>query len=140
MDDAERMFDLADRLKHLKDSKKELEQSVKDVNAKIEEVDSLLASAMLESETQNFTKSGSMFCLTNTVRASAAADGKEALFDALREEGYGDLIYETVNANSLSAFVREQMLENNDQLPEWLSGMINLFEKTTVSVRKAANK
>ena len=63
---------------------------------------------------------------------------KDELFAALRSEGFGDLIYETVNANSLSAFVKEQISENGDALPEWLTGLVNVFEKTTVGVRKAA--
>ena len=140
MNESERMFELADRLKELRDTKKELEQKLKAVNAEIEEVDFNLANAMLESETQNFTRSGVMFCLTNTTRASVATERKEELFEALRAEGYGGLIYETVNANSLSAFVKEQMSENNDQFPEWLNGLVNVFEKTTVGVRKAAKR
>ena len=140
MNESERMFELADRLKELRDTKKELEQKLKAVNAEIEEVDFNLANAMLESETQNFTRSGVMFCLTNTTRASVATERKEELFEALRAEGYGGLIYETVNANSLSAFVKEQMSENNDTLPEWLNGMVNVFEKTTVGVRKATQR
>ena len=79
-----------------------------------------------------------MFCLTNTTRASVAPSVKRA-FEALRAEGYGGLIYETVNANSF-CFVKEQMSENNDQLPEWLNGLVNVFEKTTVGVRKAAKR
>ena len=58
-------------------------------------------------------------------------------FDALRAEGYGDMITETVNANSLSSFVKEQIAENGDELPSWLHGLVNVFEKTTVGVRKA---
>ena len=140
MNVSERMFELADRLKELRDTKKELEQKLKLINAEIEEVDFNLANAMLESETQNFTRSGVMFCLTNTTRASVATERKEELFEALRAEGYGGLIYETVNANSLSAFVKEQMAENNDTLPDWLNGLVNVFEKTTVGVRKAAKR
>jgi len=63
---------------------------------------------------------------------------KEELFDTLRSKGFGELIYETVNANSLSAFVKEQIAENGDELPDWLKGLVNVFEKTTVTVRKAA--
>jgi hypothetical protein len=68
------------------------------------------------------------------------ADRKDELFEALRAEGYGGLIYETVNANSLSAFVREQISENDDVLPDWLNGLVDVFEKTTVGVRKATRK
>ncbi|MGI6497274.1 MAG: hypothetical protein ACOX0U_00255 [Oscillospiraceae bacterium] len=138
MHNPEMMFELADRLKALRDEKKELEQHLKDVNAKLDEADAALAQIMTDTETQNFTRSGTLFCLTNTVRASATADRKDKLFEALRAEGHGGLIYETVNANSLSAFVKEQIAENDETLPSWLEGLVNVFEKTTVGVRKAA--
>jgi hypothetical protein len=138
MNNPETMFELADRLKTLRDEKKTLEQHLKDVNAKLDEADAALSQIMTDTETQNFTRSGILFCLTNTIRASATADRKDKLFEALRAEGHGGLIYETVNANSLSAFVREQIAENDDMLPNWLEGLINVFEKTTVGVRKAA--
>lgn len=137
MSEHTRLFDLADRLKELRDEKKALEQQLKELSARLDETDEALAGAMLETETQNFTRSGVMFCLTNTTRASATAERKAELFDALRSEGFGDLIYETVNANSLSAFVKEQMAENADALPDWLYGLVNVYEKTTVGVRKA---
>ena len=140
MDISEKLFELADRLKALRDEKKDAEQRVKELNAAFDETDAALAQLMTDTETQNFTRSGTMFCLTNTTRASAAADRKDELFDALRTEGYGGHIYETVNANSLSAFVREQISENDDVLPGWLDGLVSVFEKTTVGVRKATRK
>ncbi|MGE0919674.1 hypothetical protein [Trichlorobacter lovleyi] len=140
MDNSEKMFELADRLKVLRDEKKDTEQRVKELNAALDETDSALAQLMTDTETQNFTRSGTMFCLTNTTRASATADRKDELFKALRAEGYGGLVYETVNANSLSAFVREQISENGDVLPDWLEGLVSVFEKTTVGVRKATRK
>jgi histidinol-phosphate/aromatic aminotransferase/cobyric acid decarboxylase-like protein len=140
MDNSEKMFELADRLKALRDEKKDAEQHVKELNAALDETDAALAQLMTDTETQNFTRSGTMFCLTNTTRASATADRKEELFEALRAEGYGGLVYETVNANSLSAFVREQISENDDVLPDWLEGLVSVFEKTTVGVRKATRK
>lgn len=140
MNTTEKMFDLADRLKALRDDKSEAERRLKDITAEIDTVDYELASLMAETETQNFTRAGVMFCLTTATRASAATDRKDELFGALRSEGYGDLIYETVNANSLSAFVKEQLSENGDALPCWLDGLVNVFEKTTVGVRKAARR
>lgn len=132
------MFDLAARLKSLRDEKNELETRLKEVNAQIDDADQRLAGMMADSETQNFTHSGTMFYLTTKTRASAAPDSKQELFSALRREGYGDLVYETVNANSLSAFVKERIAENEDVLPDWLDGLVNVYEKATVSVRKAA--
>ena len=135
---SEPLFELADRLRALRDEKAEAEQRVKEINAEIDEVHYRLSELMAESETQNFTRAGTMFCLTTKTRASAMAGRKDELYSALRGEGYGDLVYETVNANSLSAFVKEQIAENGDALPAWLNGLVNVFEKTSVSLRKAA--
>ena len=132
------MLELADRLKALRDQKAELEAEIKEINARIDEADWQLSNLMAETETQNFTHAGTMFCLTTKTRASAKAGRKDELFEALRGEGFGDMITETVNANNLSAFVREQIAENGDTLPAWLEGLVSVFEKTTVGVRKAA--
>ena len=134
---SEELFALADQLRELKETKKYAEQELKEITEEIERVDAALVERMISTETQNFTRNGTMFCLTSTTRASAAAGRKDELFAALREAGYDDLIYETVNANSLSAFVKEQTAENEDALPNWLDGLVNVFEKTTVGVRKA---
>lgn len=133
----ERLFELADELKALRDRKDALEAELKQINMDIDNVDLHLSNIMAETETQNFTRAGTQFCLTTKARASATAGMKNELFTALRKEGFGDMIYETVNANSLSAFVKEQMAENEDTLPSWLDGLVNVFEKVTVGVRKA---
>ena len=133
----EKMFELADKLKALRDQKDALEAELKQVNMDIDNADWYLANHMTETETQNFTRAGVIFCLTTKTRASALAGQKEALYEALRSQGYGDLVYETVNANSLSAFVKEQIEANDDALPSWLDGLISVFDKTTVGVRKA---
>ncbi len=131
------MFVLADELKRLRELKAELEEHLSDVNGRIEATDYRLSELMAETETQNFTRAGTMFFLKTTTRASAIAGGKEKLFEALKANGYGSLVTETVNANSLSSFVKEQIGENDETLPGWLSGLVNVFDKTTVGVRKA---
>ena len=132
------LFALADELRELKETKKRLEDELKTVGLEIDRVDAVLAQRMADTETQNFTRNSTMFCLTSTTRASAVAGRKDELLEALRAEGYGDLVYETVNANSLSAFIKEQTTDNGDTLPHWLDGLVTVFEKTTVGVRKAA--
>lgn len=136
--DLEKMFELADTLRSLREEKAGAELRLKEINAAIDEADYRLSELMAETETQNFTRAGMMFCLTSKTRASATAGRKEELFSALRGAGYGDLVYETVNANSLSAFVKEQIAENGDVLPSWLDGLVNVFEKTGVSLRKSS--
>ena len=132
------MYELAEQLKQLREKKKNAEQRLKEMNAEIEQADYQLSMLMAETETQNFTRAGTMFSLTTKTRASAMAGRKDELYAALKENGYGDLVYETVNANSLSAFVKEQIAENQDTVPEWLSGLVHIYEQTSVSVRQSA--
>ena len=95
------MFALAERLKELRDAKSVSEQKTKDINAELDDVEQQLVKMMVDSETQNFTRGGTMFSLTTKTRASAIADNKGKLYRTLKRKGYGSLVYETVNANSL---------------------------------------
>ena len=131
------MFELADRLKELRERKAELADETKANKAEIEQAEYDLSQLMAQTETQSFQKAGTLFYLTTKTYASADKEHKDELFDALRNEGYGSLITETVNANSLSAFVKEQMSENDDVLPDWLEGKVNVFDKVTVALRKS---
>jgi hypothetical protein len=114
-----------------------VEEELKFLNKTIDETDQRLTELMINNETQSFNLSGTLFYLNTKIYASAAGEKKEELFEALKKQGYGSLVVETVNANSLSAFVKEQILENEDLLPNWLEGKVNVFERTTVGVRKA---
>lgn len=131
------MLQTAERLKSLRDQKATLEEQIKALNEEIEQTDGQLCSMMIDSETQNFTHSGVQFSLTSKIRASAIAECKQDLFYALRKNGFGSLIQENVNANSLSAFVKEQMEEGGDELPFWLEDLVNVYQHNTVSLRKA---
>ena len=119
-----------------KNEKKELEAKTKEVNARIEELDRELSDAMADAECDKFTRNGSTFYLNSRLYASPAAGGRAALIHALKDNGYGSIVTETVNANTLASFCKEQMTANEDELPEWLSGVVNTFEKVTVGIRK----
>ena len=131
------MFELADKLKELRDKKQHLAEEVKKNNAEIEETEYKLSLEMASSETQSFNRSGTLFYLCTKLYASAVKENKAELYEALKKEGYGSLITETVNANSLSAFVKEQMADNDDQIPDWLEGKVNVFDKVTIGIRKS---
>ena len=131
------MFELADKLKELRDKKQHLAEETKKNNAEIEETEYKLSLEMASSETQSFNRSGTLFYLCTKLYASAVKENKAELYEALKNEGYGSLITETVNANSLSAFVKEQMADNDDILPNWLEGKVNVFDRVTIGIRKS---
>ena len=131
------MFTLADRLKALRERKDELADETKANNTEIEKTELELSQLMAQTETQSFQRAGTLFYLATKTYASANKEQKDELYETLKNEGYGSLITETINANSLSAFVKEQMSENDDTLPDWLEGKVNVFDKVTVNLRKS---
>lgn len=130
------IFEMADRLKAAKEHKKELDAQVKEVNAEIEQLDLALSDAMAEQEVERFSRNGSTFYLNTRLFASPAAGRKDELMQMLKDNGYGSLVVETVNANTLASFVKEQKAANGDEIPEWLAGVVSAYEKVTVGVRK----
>lgn len=130
------IFEMADRLKAAKDRKKELDAMVKEVNAEIEELDLALSDAMAEQEVERFSRNGNTFYLNTRLFASPAAGRKDEMMQALKDNGYGSIVVETVNANTLASFVREQKAANGDEVPAWLSDVISTYEKVSVGVRK----
>ena len=130
------IFEMADKLKAAKDRKKELDAQVKDVNAEIESLDLALSDAMAESELDRFSRNGSTFYLNTRLFASSVAGRKNDLMQILKEQGYGSIVVETINANTLASFVKEQMAANEDVLPEWLADVVSTFEKVSDGVRK----
>ena len=130
------MFELAERLKTLKNEKKQKELELRNISDMLTEIEAALAEFMTLNETPNFTHGGTSFSLKTSLKASAVSGKKEELCSSLKNAGYGDLVVETVNPSSLSAVVKEQISENENELPEWLDGLVNIFEKNTVSTRK----
>ncbi len=130
------IFEMADKLKVAKDHKKELDAQVKEVNTEIESLDLALSDAMAEAELDRFSRNGSTFYLNTRLFASPAAGRKDDLKQVLKDQGYGSIVVETVNANTLASFVKEQMAANEDVIPEWLSDVVSTFEKVSVGVRK----
>ncbi len=134
------MLGYAEKLKELREEKSRHEETIKILNEQIGKLELDLIDIMVESDTPSFDHAGTKFSLKSTVYASIYADSKEECFNALRQNGAGELIHETVNSNTFSAYVRELMEENNGELPEFLVPYTNVFKKNTVALRKSSSK
>ena len=131
---------LAERLKSLRNDKSSMEDEVKALNAQIEKVTGELTGLMSENELPSFTFSGFVYSLSSRTFASPLAGNKEALYEALRENGYGGLITETVNSNTLSSTVSELMENNGGLCPDWLDGKVSTYDKISVRIAKSTKK
>jgi hypothetical protein len=84
---------------------------------------------------QSFNRSGFTFYLNTRTFATAKAEGKIELYEWFKENGHEAMVQETVNAQTLAAWVREQ-LDEADELPEEIQPLLNVYEKTSVGIRK----
>jgi hypothetical protein len=134
MDDL--MFNVAADLSDLRKQKKDTEDMLAGIKEAMTAVNEKLVGLMIEKELQNFVLRNEMFYLNTKTLVSAVAEKKEELYAALKAEGYGDLVQETVNSQTLGAFVRD-LLGENDELPDWIKDKVAVFDKTEVGVRKA---
>lgn len=131
------IFEMADRLKALKEQKKDLEAQAEAVGAEINALDAQLSDAMAEADLDRFSRNGSTFYLKSRLFASPAAGRKDEMMAALKANGYASLVVESVNANTLSSFIKEQREINGTDVPEWLGDTVTTFEKVSVGIRKS---
>lgn len=130
------IFEMADKLKAARDRKDGLKEQLKAAEAEVDGLDLALSDKMAEQEVERFSRNGSTFYLNSRLYASPAAGRKDELMQTLKDNGYGSLVVETVNANTLASFVKEQKAANDDEVPAWLSDVVSVFEKVSVGVRK----
>lgn len=132
------VLDLIDQFKAALEEKDTLAEATKRNNAEVIEVRDKLAQAMVDAEIDQVGRHGINWKLKPTTKYSKKAGMDDALFDILRNNGLGDLIRETVNAQTLQGAMSELAKENDDELPDEFTEVINKFEYMDVSHRKAS--
>lgn len=134
------MLQKIDEYKALLDRKEELAGLVKENNAAVEACRNELAELMIAEECTKVSRSGFTYSLASKTRYSKRAGADEQLMEMLRMNGLGDLIRETVNANTLQGAMSELAAENDDQLPEEWSEVISEYSYMDVQKRKEAKR
>ena len=136
------LIKLADQLVELRDTKNQLAKDTKDNNAAIDDAQQKLWDAMVEAEMSSFAHNGKSFSLSEVPYASPTAGRAPEVYVWMKENGYADLVKETINAQTFAATVRE-MMENPDtgekdvsNIPEDLVKLLTIFPKKTVSITK----
>jgi len=129
------LFIIADDLVRYRDQKKEIEEALKEINELIAQTEEQLVNSMVEEEMQNFTRNGRQFILTNRTYANAKAGMMPEICSWMKDNGLEDMVKESIHPQTLQAWVKEQ-IEEGGALPEELSELVNVYEKSGISIRK----
>ena len=130
-----RMMATADTLTALRDEKAALQTKLKEVQADIDSVEAELISLMTDEECTGFDRNGIKFSLVVKEYPGAIPEEKEELYRRMRSHGFEHLF--TINTQTLSATVKELKANNDDVLPEWLDGVIRIYEQPSIRVMKS---
>ncbi len=135
--------------KKLLDRKDELEESTKANNKAIEELQTEIVQMMIDNEKPSTIVDGFNYSLKQETMYSkkseeelARLEAEEGIvfFEVLREQGKGNIIKETVNANTLKTTMRSYVeeLPEGEEMPEELAKCLNIFPKMGINKRKAS--
>lgn len=127
------------------DRKEELAELTKENNAAKEQLEQEICQMMVDEEKPSTIVDGFTYSLQQTTMYSkkseeALAEAGIVFFDVLREQGLGDIIVEKVDPRTLQSSVRAMAEEMDGELPEDLVGCLSIYEKLTISKRKANTK
>lgn len=125
------MLGLADKLRELREGKKDIEDFLKEVNAVID----ITEEAMVAEEMSSFVRADRQFILVPKTQVTAKAGAMPEICAWMKENALADMVKEQVHAQTLKAWAKETM-EEQGALPEKLEPLLNIFEKSGVTIRK----
>ncbi|MFH1328119.1 MAG: hypothetical protein ABIH76_04665 [Candidatus Bathyarchaeota archaeon] len=125
-----KLADFARRLRAYKDKKNKLKEELTNLNKEMDEFNTEFVELMEHGDITKFSVEKAGTC---TLVADIFPDVKDepTFFGWLRDNGFKDLIKETVSFQTLKAFCKEQ-LENKNTLPKG----VTVFPKPVVKIRR----
>ena len=138
------LLDMVRGYLELLERKDQLADETKANNAAIEEAKNEIAQIMVEEDCPAVSLGGYRFSLSektvyNKKSEAKIAESGTTLFDALREEGLGSIIVETVNPRTLQSTMKAYVAENGE-LSEGLARIIEPYETMDITRRKETNR
>ena len=129
----------------LLDKKDQLAQDTKDNNAAIDKLKAEIAETMIDEDIPSQGYGDYVYSLQDKIKYSKRGEAELQekgldFFEVLREQGFGDIIKETVNANTLQSTMKAVADENDGELPPELDEIVSSYEMTDISRRKSTNK
>ena len=144
----EGIFVKTEKVESLRDKKSEIEEVLKACKAELKIAEESLYKSMLEATLPHFAWKGNTIYMSSTVYATVNKDTKEDFFKACKDNGEPNLVTETVNHQTLSGWVRDQLLAlkieakekglaEPEDLPEWITKFTQRYERLSIGIRKS---
>ena len=127
---------LAAELIAAKERKSAAEAELKEANKDVGAAESALFKALVDNEVDKVSANGYTFSPDMKDYFSVPAENAEAVYELMVELGLDGIYKMSANAQTFQATMRD--LADRDALPETLVGLVTVFNKEKVNMRKAA--
>ena len=140
-----KLTEMLGQYEELLDKKDQLAKDTKENNAAIDKLKAEIAETMIDEDIPSQGYGDYVYSLQDKIKYSKRGEAylqERGLdfFEVLREQGFGDIIKETVNANTLQSTMKAVADENDGELPPELDEIVSSYEMTDISRRKSTNK
>ena len=140
-----KLTEMLGQYEELLDKKDQLNKDTKDNDAAIDKLKAEIAETMIDEDIPSQGYGDYVYSLQDKIKYSKRGEAELQekgldFFEVLREQGFGDIIKETVNANTLQSTMKAVADENDGELPPELDEIVSSYEMTDISRRKSTNK
>lgn len=125
----------AEKLVAYRNKKDNLKAELKETQEVIDSIEEILIKEMVDNEISKFGHNGKTFYIRTNIFPNVDAKNKETLNEIMKENGYAEIVKETINPATLRATIKEMLDNNEGELEDWLKPIISIYEKITIGVR-----
>lgn len=133
-----KLTDLATEIFNMDNDIKNKSNELDELKKAREEKQQELVAEMQDQDIAEFSVDtiGKRFTMKEDLYANCLVENKPVLFDALRNNGYGDLIKTDVNARSFNTLIKELTENGTQDLPDDFKDIVSVFKKSKISITK----
>jgi len=135
--DVNKRNELLEFLVELRDNKASLEEKLKLLNEEISGVEKEIIEDMVTQGDASFNHNGVTCSIRLTERISAEPGTKDELWAVMKRQKFDHLF--TINPQTLSGTIKELKTNNGDKLPEWLEGLVKVYEQPGLTLKKGTD-
>ena len=132
--------DMLQRYADLLEKKDELAAATKENNAALKDIQADIAAQMIEEDCTGYKLNGVTYFMRTTEKLNWVSENKIAAagldkLQVLKDNGLGNLIYETVNNGSVKNALQEAY-DSPEEWPEDIAKICYIFEEIAIGHRK----
>ena len=130
------LAEIGNELRNLKQRRKILKAVLDSLDVRIEQAEAQIEEQMSSAGIESFVADGAEYHVKETIYTSIVKEYLPDLITAAKANGCGDLVKTSINANSLSAYIRKYVKENDGLFPDWTNGLIDYRVQTQIIIKE----